>query len=350
MFQNVFFTGQCHGSYEPSNYSGNLNIERFQPKIRTIILTEPKQIDYYNKVELEKQFPQNINPSFINKVIVVKNRVLYLADFTNTIVAPAELMVRNKLPEGSEGTFQGIFYGTIHGSLEKFEKKHITEDISRFLSADQLKSLGYKENNQAEEYYKSKQKSSQTSSNQGVKGDMRGLLGSGCVRIFWELVIALLLLLLLIFFVDKGCSIIERKYKLPLIPPCDTIYVHDTIFIESEELLDDTIPDLIRIKEDEALLMLFDCAVIDHDIISVSFNDNQICDSLELKGDHSSPYLLSMHKGINELLIEVGSKGEETPCTVGILIVSKVDKSKVIFRSCEKIDTYQPYDLKIRYK
>lgn len=328
--------GSCFGSYEPGKYTGEILSEHFQLKIRSLILVEPEDINFYNKAEIETLEKEFINPPFINHVFLVRGGKLYLADYSNTIIAPVDVKVRNKLPEGSEGTFNGTFYGTLAGRLRPATQQDLTDDVKRFIPADLLDTLSPDNLDPIAEKYRSTNQIPGTVSH------------DGCFKLLWQLLISLILLLILLLLVDRGCNKKEGGENSIEPNPCDTIFIRDTVFRTQEFDPDDTIPRTLKVKTDEVHLFVFDCNQEDGDVVSMDFNGVQIFDNKLLVNDHGEPYLLKIKRGKNFLRIRVGSLGDEGPCTIGI-IIQTADGRRELFRDCQETEEMNPYELTVRY-
>ncbi|MBK9961541.1 MAG: hypothetical protein IPP06_09525 [Saprospiraceae bacterium] len=328
--------GACYGSYEPGKYIGEILMEHFKLRVRSLVLVEPEEINYYNKAEIETNEKEYLNPPFLNHVYLVKGGKLYLADYSNTIIAPITIKVRNKLPEGSEGTFSGTFYGTLAGRFRPATTLDINEDVERLLPAELLSSLKPTKSDPFSEKYID------------VKNSSNDLSRDGCFKLLWQLLLSLILLLILLLLVDQGCNKKEGNKKVSESVPCDTIYIRDTVYRTQEFDPEDTIPKTLKVKTDEVHLFVFDCNEEDGDIVSMDFNDVEIFENKSLVNAYGDPYLLKIRKGKNFLRIRVGSLGDEGPCTIGI-IIQTVDGRRELFRDCQETEEMNPYELTVRY-
>jgi|GEM_PF-5102447 len=339
MQKGTFISGDCSGSYMPKNLNSGLNDEDFNVDIRSIVVLNPVTIDYYNKVELENEFPQNINPPFIHKVYLVQEGQLFTADFTNTIISPSYLSVRNILEKGgSEGTFTGTFYGTLLTNIKEASGSDITSDAKRFISPailEQLKS--------APQVNTSKDLPlSQSGKCENCGKSQSGFL-SGCSSLFWQLLMFCLFLLFLMWLFDRGCSS-NNNSIVPI--PCDTVFIHDTIFVPQEVPPKDTVRDELIVQDSIIELYLFDCKDNDGDRIDLYFNKKLIDKNVLLSNFDYKIYKVEAKKGQNEIIVKVRDFGQNA-CTVGVYI--KDPEGNIIFERCKWITNTEPYKFDIIY-
>ncbi|MBK9152237.1 MAG: hypothetical protein IPM26_15180 [Saprospiraceae bacterium] len=331
-----FFSGLCYGSYEPGPVRGHFNMEDFIPQIRTIVLDNPEINIYYNKAELQKLFPEDINPNTIKKVIVVKGDGCFIADFVNTIIAPAEIHVRNKLDEGSEGTFSGTFYGTLVGELQPV--KLSSGQIGRSFAAQGSPEVYLKEDTPSLSQSGIPERSSPTY-----------ILGrkKGCLDYMLYLLSLIFLIWIIFWILDRGCA---RNTWIPVpIMPCDTVYVRDTVWVKDTITPADSTGQNLRVPDGKFYMLLNDCMQEDGDRVSVYLNDKIIVEDLLLQSAYANAGEVTLVKGSNSLKIVVSDKGSHGPCTVGVRLESVRDDKRKLFESCEQIDQYNPYFITVSY-
>jgi len=356
----VYLSGPCIGSYEPKNTRHSQNIDTFDANITSLYIDPAEFLPHYNKVSLEEGYKGNLNPAYIRRVFVNQDNKLKVADFTNTIIAPANIKVENKIESlGSVGSFDGTFYGTLEGELRDATVKDISPSAARILPEHFLRELGYDPNNP--QYNQLAEEPDEIPAGSGNKPWCplcRKIFGDGfsdflrsCLGLLWQLLLLLLLFFLILWLLGNGCKGCKGGGGIFPPVPCDTLIVHDTIIIRDTVLRSSEVrpPDTLRhtvITQDSIMtLSLYDCVDVDGDRIKLYYN-NALLSSEVLLSSVATDFEVNAIRGENIIKIKV-LETPESYCTVGVILRDK--SGSVIFEDCMEIDDKKTIEIKVNY-
>lgn len=325
-----YYTGNCYGTYEPGKGKTSFEADQYDVNITNILLHPHENIEHYSKYDLEVAHPENINPEFIHRVFLLDDGVLKVADFINTIIAPATLD-KEVYPDtgGSAGRFEGTFYGTLDGPIRNATSKDVTSTAASILPDNFI----LQENDHEQEE---------------VAPAGGGYSLKSCLELLWKLLLFLMLLLLLIWLLGKGCSTCSRGGSIPVIP-CDTVFIVDTIIVRDtvikyiENVPTDTIKRNIYTQDSVLLISMFDCQDVDGDRIKLFYNGVSLSNNL-LLDDEPTTFKVKPDQVTNKIKIVV-LETPENACTVGINVFNS--EGEVLLQDCLLIDDKKSIEVTI---
>jgi hypothetical protein len=327
---NIKYKGKCRG------------FNSVNPKVRDVDISEiiiSDLVPYdYNKYDLADNGDTSLTARTIFSAVVEVGDEMMVCNFHNTVINNVEYKSDIPIPEGRVGYFEGDFYGVLSSEVDiraakktdinpiylhlmpKHEEEPLAETHTLEVDAD-TEARGY-----AEDDKKSKDSTSEEYTHSGRSEP------SGCKPLLSQLLLLTISFLYLFILMEKGCySTYNGKSQ---VLPCDTVYIHDTIYPLSEiPLKRSMLSDTIIINEDSTNIYLYDCQVIDGDVVTVRMNGVLLQKNLSLD---SIPKIISIKlvKGENKLELQAVELAV-AECTVGVIIYDK--QGNVILERCEEL-------------
>ncbi|MBK9107284.1 MAG: hypothetical protein IPM92_02600 [Saprospiraceae bacterium] len=312
MVTQKFIKAKCRGRFISHNSRLDLIDHNFEARIIEIQLEEPEYISIYNKAQLESEFRENLIPDTIHEIqLKIDDREIKTSLY-NVIITHLTCSIRNRFDKEVEASFEGLLYGTL---LQQDQNIQQAEN-----PAPDVKPIDETNN-------------------------------KGCLKTFSDLFWLLFMLLLLILLADKCCrENFRERHTSP--SPCDTVYIRDTVWLQTTSELDPGIDslneDTMRSHFDHAELFIRDGQDVDGDVVSILWNQNPLINKLILTSEFQGPYTINIHKGSNRLLILTANVGSSANYATPEIRIRFPDQTEAYYDASTYI--YTPYSLMIQFE